>query len=409
MPDLETMRHSASHVMAEAVQHLFPEARFGVGPAIENGFYYDIELSRPLTPEDLEKIEGEMRKIVADNHPFVTLRHEPRGGSAFLPGTRSTIQGGDYRRPRRGTAFPSTSRATSSTCAAAPTSRAPAEIGAFKLLSVAGAYWRGDEKRPMLQRIYGTAFPYAGGVGRVPLAGRGSEEAGSPPAGDRAGPVQRLREVGPGLILWHPKGGVVRVAIEDFWRQAHFDAGYDIVFTPHIGQVEPVGDKRPPGQLCGEHVLAPMEVEGQSYYVKPMNCPFHIEIYKTQTCAATGICRSAGRSWERCTASSGAACSTGCCESEASPRTMPTSSAGPTRSRMKSIGVLEFTFYMFKSFGFKEFDIYLSTRPGEVRRRPRRLGQGDGGAPNWRWRRRGLSTTWMRAEGRSTARRSTSR
>lgn len=363
MPDLETMRHSASHVMAEAVQHLFPEAKFGVGPAIENGFYYDIELSRPLTPEDLEKIEAEMRGIAQEDQRFVRSEMTRQEARDFFAGrgqvykveiideledkTPSIYQQGDFIDLCRGPHVESTS-----------------EIGAFKLLSVAGAYWRGDEKRPMLQRIYGTAFPTKEELDEFLWRQEEAKKRDHRRLGTELDLFSVSEDVGPGLILWHPKGGRVRVAIEEFWRKAHFDAGYEIVFTPHVGRAELW---RTSGHLdfFVENMFPAMEVEGQTYYIKPMNCPFHIQMYQTKLRSY----RDLPMRWaelgtvyrfERSGVLHGLLRVRGFTQDDAHIF------CRPDQLEEEVQRALDFTLYLFRAFGFHEYDVYLSTRPAKA-------------------------------------------
>ncbi|MCX5991870.1 MAG: threonine--tRNA ligase [Chloroflexi bacterium] len=275
---LETMRHSASHVMAEAVKELFPEAKLGIGPATEDGFYYDFDLPRPLVPEDLPAIEEGMRRVIAAHLPFI--REEADKGKARqlfasqpyklelindLPDESVSIyRHGSFVDLCRGPHLNSTG-----------------QIGPFKLLSIAGAYWRGDEHRPMLQRIYGTAFDTQAELDEH------LRRLAEIEARDHRRLVKQLdlisfhEEAGAGLAYWHPKGGLMRVLIEDYWRKQHLEGGYDIVFTPHIGRAHLW---KTSGHLdfYKESMYSPMEIDEQEYYVKPMNCPFHIMIYKSR-------------------------------------------------------------------------------------------------------------------------------
>ena len=272
------MRHSASHVMAEAVKMLFPEAKFGIGPPIEDGFYYDFDLPRPLVPDDLAAIEENMRKSVKANAPFV--REEVDRDTAReifasqpykleliadLPDQTVTVyRSGSFVDLCRGPHVASTS-----------------QIGAFKLLNTAGAYWRGDEKRPMLQRIYAVAFETQAELDAH------LKKLAEIEARDHRRLLKQLdllsfhEDAGPGLAYWHPKGGLVRVLIEDYWRKRHLEGGYDIVFTPHIGRAHLWETSGHLG-FYKDSMYAPMQIDEQDYYIKPMNCPFHILIYKTR-------------------------------------------------------------------------------------------------------------------------------
>jgi threonyl-tRNA synthetase len=275
---LETMRHSASHVMAEAVLSLFPEAKFGIGPAIEGGFYYDFDLPRPLTPDDLPVIEAKMREVIAADDPFVrreVSKEEARRLLAEQPyklelldelpdDNVSLYQQGPFLDLCRG-----------------PHVDATGQIKAFKLTSIAGAYWRGDEHRPMLQRIYGAAFGTEEALlehlDRLEEAARRDHRK----LGRELDLFSIQDEFGPGLVLWHPKGSVIRRAIEDFWKEEHARRGYELVYTPHIARMDLW---RTSGHLefYQDYLYSPMDIEGQKYILKPMNCLGHILIYKTR-------------------------------------------------------------------------------------------------------------------------------
>lgn len=279
--ELEIMRHSASHVMAEAVLALFPDAEFGIGPAIADGFYYDFGLPRALTPDDLPLIEKKIKEIIKADLPFnreETTIEAARQLFAQQPYKLELLDGiaaaGDtvvsiYRQGGfvdlcRGPHLPSTRK-----------------IGPVKLLSIAGAYWRGDEKRPMLQRIYGTAFgskdALAEYIARVAEAARRDHRK----LGRELDLFSIRDEFGPGLVLWHPKGATVRRIIEDFWKVEHIKRGYDIVYTPHVAKVD-LWQTSGHLDFYRENLYSPMDVDGQGYIVKPMNCPGHILIFKSQ-------------------------------------------------------------------------------------------------------------------------------
>ncbi|MFH1031623.1 MAG: threonine--tRNA ligase [Chloroflexota bacterium] len=275
---LEVMRHSASHIMAEAIQSVFPNAKFGIGPSIENGFYYDFDLPRPLTPEDLPVIEAKMREITASNSPFVKEEvNKEKARRLFvnqpyklelideIPDEKlSVYRQGSFVDLCRGPHVASTG-----------------EIKAFKLLNIAGAYWRGDEKRPMLQRIYGVAFDTQEALTehleKLEEAARRDHRK----LGVELDLFSIHDEAGAGLVHWHPKGAIIRRTIEDFWKDEHFKRGYELVYTPHIGKS---GLWRTSGHLefYKDSMYSPMDVEGQEYVLKPMNCLGHIMIYKTK-------------------------------------------------------------------------------------------------------------------------------
>jgi len=275
---LETMRHSASHVMAEAVKVLFPEAKFGIGPPIEDGFYYDFDLPRPLVPEDLAAIEENMRKSVAAKAPFVREEMDRDKARQLFASQPYKLELIDDLPDQTVTVYRSGSFVD---LCRGPHVDSTGEVGAFKLLNIAGAYWRGDEKRPMLQRIYATAFATQAELDEH------LKKLAEIEARDHRRLVKQLdlisfhEEAGAGLAYWHPKGGLIRVLIEDYWRKRHLEGGYDIVFTPHIGRAHLWETSGHLG-FYKESMYSPMQIDEQDYYIKPMNCPFHIMIYKTR-------------------------------------------------------------------------------------------------------------------------------
>ena len=277
--ELARMRHSAAHLMAEAVQEIFPDAKFGIGPAIEHGFYYDFDLPRPLTPDDLVEIERRMTANRALAEPFrreVVSREEALrifGGNPYkvelienLPADEiiTTYQQGHFLDLCRGPHVPSTG-----------------EIGVFKLISIAGAYWRGDEKRPMLQRIYGTAFPTQEALDAHLLRLEEAQRRDHRRLGKDLDLFSVNEEIGPGLILWHPKGAMVRYLVEQFEQKEQLDRGYDLVYTPHIAS-EKIYKTSGHLETFRENMYSPMSIEEVDYYLKPMNCPGHIMIYKSR-------------------------------------------------------------------------------------------------------------------------------
>jgi len=282
VPDdpLSRMRHSASHVMADAVRRLRPSAKVAIGPAIENGFYYDFD-TEPFAPEDAARIEAEMKKIIAENLPFVRhvvprdearKRFESRGEKykveiidTIPEGEEvSYFQHGDFIDLCRG-----------------PHVETTGDIKAFKVLSFAGAYWRGDERNAQLQRVYGTAFTSQeeldAYLARIEEAKRRDHRT----LGKELDLFSFDDLVGPGFALWHPKGAMIRYQIEDVIRKENVSRGYDLVYTPHLAREQLLETS---GHLAHykDNLFGGMELDGQRYLVKPMNCPFHIAIYRSQ-------------------------------------------------------------------------------------------------------------------------------
>ena len=299
-PDgLYVLRHSTAHVLAQAVLDLFPGARYAIGPPIADGFYYDFELpAHPdgspahFTEADLERIDARMREIVGEGQPFVREELDPVGGLELFkdqPYKQEIIQGAEgsegaggnvvsvYRNPHpsggdgefvdlcRGPHVPTTKR-----------------LGAFKLMKVAGAYWRGDEKRPMLQRIYGTAWATRKDLDDHLHRLAEAERRDHRKLGVELDLISFPDELGGGLAVWHPKGAMVRKLMEDFARVEHEQGGYEFVVTPHLTRSTLFEIS---GHLdwYAEGMYPPMEMEGGRYYPKPMNCPMHILIYRSRT------------------------------------------------------------------------------------------------------------------------------
>jgi threonyl-tRNA synthetase len=291
---LYRIRHSTAHVMAEAVMDVFPTAKFAIGPAIEDGFYYDFDLPRTLTPEDLEGIEKRMREIIRKDVPFVRRElsaDEARkvfAGQDFKIELIDGLERGGFDEDGNPTdEKPVISTYTSDTftdLCRGPHVERTSQINpdAIKLLSIAGAYWRGDEKRPMLQRIYGTAWNSSEALEDYLWRQEEARKRDHRKLGKELDLFSQSPDVGAGLILWHPKGAMVRHLAEEYCKRDHLENGYDLVITPHIGRANLWNIS---GHLTWfkENMYAPMKIDEDEYYAKPMNCPFHIQIYKSKT------------------------------------------------------------------------------------------------------------------------------
>jgi threonyl-tRNA synthetase len=358
---LARIRHSMSHVMAEAVLEMFPSAQIAIGPAIEDGFYYDFELPRPLENKDLDEITERMKKIIAQNKPFVRTevsREEAREMfkdqkyklellDAIPEGeTVSIYNQGGFTDLCRGPHVASTKEL---------------HADAFKLMKIAGAYWRGDEHNQMLTRIYGTAWNNAKELRLyldhlAEIAKRDHRKLGKD-----LDLFSLHEEAGPGLVYWHPMGARVREVIEDFWRQEHYKNGYEMVYTPHVGKSwlwETSGHLG----FYKENMYPPMVMDKADYYVKPMNCPFHIMIYMNSPKSYRDLpCRWAELGtvyrYEQSGALNGLFRVRGFTQDDAH--------IFCTEEQMEGeiIEVLRFSLHMLKSFGFNEFHAYLSTKP----------------------------------------------
>ena len=280
VPDdpLSRLRHSASHVMADAVRRIRPDAKVTIGPAIETGFYYDFDTA-PFEPADVERIEAEMRKIVDQDLPFVSRvvsrddalkMFEARGETYKVEIIRSIPEGEEISLYQHGDFI--------DLCRGPHVDRT-GQIKAFKVLSFAGAYWRGDERNPQLQRVYGTAFPSGKELEAFLAHIEEAKKRDHRTLGKQLDLFSFDELVGPGFALWHPKGAVVRQMLEDLIRREVIRRGYQPVYTPHVAR-EVLLEKS--GHLAhyAENLFGGMELEGQRYLVKPMNCPFHVAIYR---------------------------------------------------------------------------------------------------------------------------------
>ena len=359
MSDISTLRHSTAHVMAHAVRNLFPDVKIAIGPSIEEGFYYDFDVKEPFSTEDFETITGEMNRIISEGREFT--RREATRGEALevfkdepyklelineLPeGEPITIyeEGGFVdlcRGPHVGSAK---------------------ELGVFKLLRTSGAYWRGDERNQMLQRIYGTAFSTQEELDQYLLMIEEAEKRDHRKLGRDLDLFSLHDEAGPGLVFWHPKGGLVRTLIEDYWRAEHLANGYDLLYTPHIARRD-LWNTSGHLDFYSENMYSPMDVDGQPYLIRPMNCPFHMLIYKTRVRSY----RELPLRWaelgtvyryERSGVLHGLIRVRGFTQDDAHIIC--------TREQLdaETKRVLEFVTKVLERFGFTEYGIYLSTKP----------------------------------------------
>ncbi|MEK6656157.1 MAG: threonine--tRNA ligase, partial [Nitrospirota bacterium] len=348
------------HIMAEAVKELFPDARLAIGPAIEDGFYYDFDVERPFTPEDLEKIEKRMQDIIKRNAPFV--REEiSKNNAVKLFGAKGEIykveliselndetvsiyRQGNFIDLCRGPHVPSTGK-----------------IKAFKLLSTAGAYWRGSEKNKMLQRIYGTAFLTKEEIELYLKKLEEIRKRDHRRLGKELDLFSINEDAGGGLILWHPKGAVIRKTIEDFWRNEHYKNGYELVYTPHMARLD-VWRTSGHWDFYRENMYSPMAIDDVEYEIKPMNCPFHIMIYNSHKRSYRELPIKFAElgtvyRYERSGVLHGLMRVRGFTQDDAHIF------CRPEQLEDEILKILDFTLYMLKTFGFSEYDIYLSTRP----------------------------------------------
>jgi len=373
--DLYRIRHSSAHIMAEAVLEMFPEGKYAIGPPIEDGFYYDFDLPRPLTPEDLEVMEKRMREIIAGDFIFekkVLQADEARQIFADQPYKIELIDGleeggfDEYGEPLQ--EKPEISIYTHDRFVDLCRGPHVVDTGkinpdAIKLLNVAGAYWRGDEKRPMLQRIYGTAWESADDLEQYLWKLEEARKRDHRRLGRELDLFSVNEDVGPGLILWHPKGGMVRKLSEDYCREEHEIGGYDFVYSPHIGKAH-LWETSGHLDWYQEYMYSPLDIEGQEYYLKPMNCPFHVQIYKSRTRSYRDLPLRYAEwgtvyRYERSGVLHGLLRVRGFTQDDAHLFVQP------DKMPEEIDRVLEFSLNILRAFGFKDFQAYLSTRNPE--------------------------------------------
>ncbi|GGM91523.1 threonine--tRNA ligase [Thermopolyspora flexuosa] len=290
------MRHSTAHVLAQAVQDLFPEAKLGIGPPVENGFYYDFDVAQPFTPEDLKRIEKRMREIVKQGQEFRRRRvsdEEARQELAAEPykleliglkggaSEEESVEVGGAELTIYDNLDPKTGEVRWKDLCRGPHVPSTKAIAAFKLMRSGGAYWRGSEKNPQLQRIYGTAWESKERQDEYLHMLEEAEKRDHRKLGVELDLFSFPPEIGGGLAVWHPKGGITRRVLEEYSRRRHERAGYQFVVTPHISKSTLFEISGHLGWYA-EGMYPPMEMEGATYYPKPMNCPFHIMIYKSR-------------------------------------------------------------------------------------------------------------------------------
>ncbi|MDR3628749.1 MAG: threonine--tRNA ligase [Desulfocapsaceae bacterium] len=358
---LAILRHSTAHVMAEAVKDIFGAGiKVAIGPSIENGFYYDFLRDEPFSPEDFDRIEQRMEEIAASGTPFIRTEIDSTAAIASFAGegekykveliedlqvpTVSLYKQGSFTDLCRGPHLPNTSF-----------------IKAFKLLRVAGAYWRGDEKKDVLQRIYGTAFFDKKDLKKYLDALEEAKKRDHRRLGKELELFTTQDQIGPGLILWLPKGALLRRLIEDFWKDEHYKHDYELLYTPHIARQDLW---RTSGHLdyYSENMYAPMDIDEVQYQLKPMNCPFHIGIYNSRKrsyrefpirwCELGTVYR-----YERAGALHGLLRVRGFTQDDAHIF------CRPDQLEDEIFNILDLNLHILKTFGFTEYDIYLSTRP----------------------------------------------
>ncbi len=359
--DLETIRHSTAHLMAQAVQQLYPETQVTIGPVIEDGFYYDFCRKSPFVPEDLEKIEQRMKEIAAQNLDIVrkelpredALKMFDEMGEPFKLEVINDLESDE--------AISVYSQGEFTDLCRGPHVDNTSAIKSFKLLHTSAAYWRGDERNQVLQRIYGTAWNTDKEL-RVYL--KRLEEAKKRDhrkLGKELDLFSVSDDIGPGLILWHPKGSRIRCLMEDFWKAEHFANGYEMVHSPHAAKVD-MWKTSGHMDFYKDNIFSPMDIEGKEYVMKPMNCPFHIQIYKTRLRSYRDLPLRFSElgtvyRYERSGVLHGLLRVRGFTQDDAHLF------CRPNQIEEEIVKVLDLILLILRSFGFNEYKVYLSTRP----------------------------------------------
>jgi len=344
--------------MAEAVLSIFADAKFGIGPAIEDGFYYDFDLPRTLTPDDLPIIEEKMREIIKADLPFAhkeLSKGEAKKLFAAQPYKLELIdeieddkvgiyEQGNFTDLCRG-----------------PHVNSTGEIKAFKLTNIAGAYWRGKERNPMLQRIYGIAYNTQEELDNHLILVEEAKKRDHRRLGKELDLFLMPEEIGGGLVIYTPKGGRIRTVAEDFWRQEHYANGYEILYTPHIG-LRKLWELSGHLEHYAENMYSPITIDEQEFYLKPMNCPFHMLAYKSQIRSYRDLPMRWAElgtvyRYERSGVLLGLLRVRGFTQDDAHII------CTPEQMKDEISEVLRFSLYMLRTFGFEKFKVYLSTRP----------------------------------------------
>lgn len=359
--NLHKVRHSLAHVMALAVQELWPGVKFGIGPAIDNGFYYDFDLEHHFTPEDLPVIEKKMKHIIGAAHKFERVE---------LPRADALKRFGDKGEKYKvelindlpeGSVISIYKSGPFEDLCKGPHVEHTGKLKAFKLTHVAGAYWRGSEKNAMLQRIYGVAFETQPELDAYLKQVEEAAKRDHRKLGRQLDLYSINETVGPGLVLWHPNGARIRHEMETYWKEEHFKGGYDLVNTPHIGRAQLWETSGHLG-FYKDSMYAPMNIDDIEYYAKPMNCPFHIEIYKSSSHSY----RDLPLRWaelgtvyrfEKAGVLHGLMRVRGFTQDDAHLI------CTPEQMEAETIEVLRFSMNILRTFGLKDIKAYLATRP----------------------------------------------
>ena len=359
--ELETIRHSCAHLMAQAVQELFPGTQVTIGPVIEDGFFYDFSRKDAFVPEDLVKIEKRMKELAAADIPIVRSeisREEAKKkfsdmGEIFKI---EIIESIDPNEP-----ITIYSQGDWGDLCGGPHVESTKKIKAFKLLHTSSAYWRGDERNPVLQRINGTAWNTEKELRLYLKRLEEAKKRDHRKLGKELDLFSVSDDIGPGLILWHPKGARIRHLMEEFWKKEHFRHGYEMVISPHAAKID-LWKTSGHTEFYKDNMFSNMDVEGREYVMKPMNCPFHIQIYKTKLRSYRDLPVRFGElgtvyRYERSGVLHGLLRVRGFTQDDAHLF------CRPSQIEEEITKVLDLIVFVLQSFGFHEYKIYLSTRP----------------------------------------------
>ncbi|MZH40505.1 MAG: threonine--tRNA ligase [Nitrospinae bacterium] len=359
--ELETIRHSCAHLMAQAVQELFPGTQVTIGPVIEDGFFYDFHRDKAFVPEDLEKIEKRMKEIAKQDLKIERseLTREEAVKKFGDMGEKFKLEIIDSI--EEGEAITVYSQGDWSDLCGGPHVESTKQIKAFKLLHTSSAYWRGDERNPVLQRIYGTAWNTEKELRLYLKRLEEAKKRDHRKLGKELDLFSVSDDIGPGLILWHPKGARIRHLMEEFWKKEHFKHGYEMVISPHAAKID-LWKTSGHTEFYKENMFSNMDIEGKEYVMKPMNCPFHIQIYKSQLRSYRDLPVRFGElgtvyRYERSGVLHGLLRVRGFTQDDAHLF------CRPSQIEDEITKVLDLIVYILQSFGFFEYKIYLSTRP----------------------------------------------
>jgi threonyl-tRNA synthetase len=359
--DLDTLRHSAAHLMAQAVKQLYPETKVTIGPVIEDGFYYDFQRETAFVPEDLKKIEKRMKEIAKKGLEVTRKELSRKEAIAFFSDLDETfkveiIDGLDDENP-----ISVYTQGDFTDLCRGPHVESTKAIRAFKLLHTSSAYWRGDETKPVLQRIYGTCFQNKDDLKEHLHRLEEAKKRDHRKLGKELDLYSVSDDIGPGLILWHPKGSRIRYIMEEFWKKEHYKNGYELVNSPHAAKVD-LWKISGHMDFYKENIFPPMELEEKQYVMKPMNCPFHIQIYKTKLRSYRDLpLRWAELGtvyrYERSGVMHGLLRVRGFTQDDAHLF------CAPENLEKEILDVLKFVLKILQAFGFNEYKVYLSTQP----------------------------------------------